>query len=197
MQQQIEKLKEEREKLTVEFQTSRTEYKSEINRINRAIKIFEKGMNELHGIIKPKRQKSSSQIEAILSETGPLHIKRLCEKLNERGIPMSLQSLSGLMQLYSKSGKMFTKTAPATFGLLELDPVVKSETSAELNSANNSNTAAKKKPSNKPNANVQTNSKVNGGNEPEAAPAETIAEKQTIIYEVEESEAGENGNGEY
>ena len=121
MQQQIENLKREKTKLMSEYKKSQVEYKFEINRINRAIKNFEKGMNELNGITKPKRQKSSSQIEAILSETGPLHIKRLCEKLNERGIPMSLQSLSGLMQLYSKSGKMFIKTAPATFGLLQLE----------------------------------------------------------------------------
>lgn len=124
MQQQIEKLKQEKGKLTTEYKNSQVEYKAEIKRIDRAIKNFEKGMNELNGIAKPKRQKSHSEIEKILSENGPLHIKILCEKLNERGIPMGYQSLSGLMQLYSKAGKKFIKTAPATFGLIEALSVV-------------------------------------------------------------------------
>ncbi len=122
MQQQIEKLKQEREKLTAEYQNNQTEYKSEINRINRAIRSFEKGMSELNnGAPKPKRQKSSSVIEIILSETGPLHIKELVKQLNERGIPMGYQSLSGILQLYSKAGKKFIKTAPATFGLIKAE----------------------------------------------------------------------------
>lgn len=124
MQQQIEKLKQEKGKLTTEYKNSQVEYKAEIKRIDRAIKNFEKGMNELNGNAKPKRQKSHSEIEKILSENGPLHIKLLCKKLNERGIPMGYQSLSGLMQLYSKAGKKFIKTAPATFGLIEPLPVV-------------------------------------------------------------------------
>ncbi len=120
MQQQIEKLKQEREKLTLEYQNNQTEYKSEINRINRAIKSFEKGMHELNSSAsKPKRQKSSSVIETILSESGPLHIKDLVKRLNERGVPMSYQSLSGILQLYSKAGKKFIKVAPATYNLIE------------------------------------------------------------------------------
>lgn len=197
MQQQIEKLKQEREKLSTEFKNNQTEYKSEIRKINRAIKNFEKGMNELTGIVKPKKQKSYSEIENILSENGALHIKELVKKLNERGFPMTYPSVSGLLQLYAKSNKKFIKVAPATYGLLEPESVVKPEVSAEPNTANKQNTVAKKKPSNKPDANVQPNSNANGGNEPETAPAETVAEKQTIVYEVEESEAGESGNGEY
>ena len=121
MQQQIEKLKQEKGKLTTEYQNSQTEYKAEIKRIDRAIKNFEKGMSELNGVAKPKRPKSHSVIETILAETGPLHIKQLCEKLNERGIPMSYQSLSGLLQVYAKAGKKFVKTAPATFGLIKAE----------------------------------------------------------------------------
>ena len=120
MQQQIEKLKQEKSKLTTEYQNSQVEYKAEIKRVDRAIRNFEKGMNELNGTaVKPKRQKSSSVIETILSETGPLHVKELVKKLNERGVPMGYQSLSGILQLYSKAGKKFIKTAPATYGLLE------------------------------------------------------------------------------
>lgn len=121
MYQEIEKLKQEREKLNVEYQNSQSEYKSEIKRINKAIRSFEKGISELNGTsaAKEKRPKTSSTIEQILSETGPLKITELAAKLNERGVPMKYQSLSGILQLYSKAGKKFVKTAPATYGLLE------------------------------------------------------------------------------
>ena len=120
MQQQIEKLKQEKEKLTMEYHNNQNEYKSEIKRISKAIRSFEKGVSELNGAAaKPRRQKSSSAIEQILSEHGALHIKELVKKLNERGVPMGYQSLSGIMQLYSKAGKKFVKTAPATYALLE------------------------------------------------------------------------------
>ena len=120
MQQQIEKLKQEKEKLTVEYRNNQSQYKSEIKRISKAIRSFEKGVNELNGVAaKPKRQKSSSAIEQILSEHGALHIKELVKKLNERGVPMGYQSLSGIMQLFSKAGKKFNKVAPATYALIE------------------------------------------------------------------------------
>ena len=119
MQQQIEKLKLEREKLATEFKNNQIEYKSEIKKIDRAIKSFEKGMNVLTGITKPKRQKSYSEIENILSENGALHIKELVKKLNERGFPMTYPSVSGLLQLYAKANKKFVKTAPATYSLLK------------------------------------------------------------------------------
>lgn len=128
MIQQIEKLKETREKLTVDYKNNQTEYKAEIKRIDRTIKSFEKGMSELNGTtVKPKRVKSYSEIEKILSETGQLHVKEIVRRLNERGIPMSYQSASGLLQLYSKSGKIFTKTAPATYALIEQPVKVKKE----------------------------------------------------------------------
>ena len=160
MQQEIEKLKQEKNKLTTEYQNSQTEYKSEINKINRAIRSFEKGLNELSGTaVKTKRPKSHSVIETILAETGPLHIKQLCEKLNERGIPMSYQGLSGLMQLYAKAGKKFVKTAPATYALIE--PSVVSEPDAAVKA----HTTAKKKDltKTKPDANVQTNYQCRSG----------------------------------
>ncbi len=121
---QIEKLKKEREKLVTEYKTNQTEYKSEIKRIDKAIRNFEKGVNELNGAVKPKRVKTSTEIEKILTE-GPLHLKQLVEKLNARGIPMAYQSISGIMQLYAKSGKKFVKTAPATYALIE--PIAQSD----------------------------------------------------------------------
>jgi hypothetical protein len=125
MQQEIEKLKQEKNKLMNEYQNSRSEYKTEINKINRAIRSFEKGLNELSGTaVKRKRPKSPSEIEKILAEEGAMHLKKLCEKLNERHIPISYQSLSGLMQLYAKAGKKFVKIAPATYALIEPEPAL-------------------------------------------------------------------------
>lgn len=201
MYQQIEKLKQEKEKLTVEYKNNQTEYKSEIKRINKAIRSFEKGVSELNGTAaaKAKRPKTSSGIEQILLKSGPLHIKELVAKLNEQGIPMKYQSVSGILQLYAKANKKFVKTAPATYALIEPNVVSELEASAETENAVKTHTTAKKKHLTKPkaNANVQTNSNVNIGNEPENAPTETVAEKRTIVYEVEESEAGGSNNGEY
>ena len=203
MQQEIEKLKQEKNKLTTEYQNSRIEYKTEITKINRAIRSFEKGLSELSGtMVKTKRPKSHSEIEKILAESGALHLKQLSEKLNERGILMSYQGLSGLMQFYAKAGKMFVKTAPATYALIEQnavsepEPAAKPEVSAESNDNNRSNSSVKKKASTKPNANVQTINSANGNNKPEAVEAETVAEKQTIVYEFEEIEAGGTNNEE-
>jgi hypothetical protein len=202
MQQEIEKLKQEKNKLTTEFQNSRMKYKDEVNKINRAIRSFEKGLSELSGTaVKTKRPKSYSEIEAILKEEGELHLKQLCQKLNERNIPMSYQSLSGLMQLYAKANKMFVKTAPATYALIkqnteqnlvnEAEFAVKPEVSAESHTTSKANTISKKKNSAKPNANAESNGKV----DPEAVEAETAAEKRTIVYEIEESETNESETG--
>lgn len=124
MIEQIEKLRQEREVLTTEHNANQKEYKGEIKRIDRAIKHFEKGMNVLQGTIRPKGIKKYSEIERVLAETGPLHVKQLCKKLHERGIPMKYASASGLLQFYAKSGKMFVKTAPATYGLLDSEILV-------------------------------------------------------------------------
>lgn len=123
MFEQIQKLQETKTKLKTDFEEHKTEYRTETKRIDRAIKIFEKGINELKGSTTiSTRQKRYSVIEEILAENGPLHLKKLCEKLHERGIPMHYQSLSGLMQMYVKAGKIFTKVAPATFGLIAKAP---------------------------------------------------------------------------
>lgn len=195
MQQEIEKLKQEKEKLTVEYQNSQLKYKDEVSKINRAIRNFEKGISELNGTpTRTKRPKASSEIEAILQEEGALHLKQLCQKLNERGIPMSYQSLSGLMQLYAKAGKKFVKVAPATYALIkqnteqntvsEPESAAKPEVSVEPNDNNKPNTAVKKKVLTKP----ATNAESNGNSEPETV--EPVAEKQIIVYEVEETGAG-------
>lgn len=197
MQQEIEKLKQEKNKLTTEYENSRTEYKTEINKINRAIRSFEKGLSELTGTaVKTKRTKSHSEIETILKEEGALHLKKLSEKLNERGIPMSYQGLSGLMQLYAKAGKKFVKTAPATYALIEPNVVGEPDASAEPETAAKAHTAAKKRnlTKNKPNPNPPANAETipqgeaNGSGETETAETE----KRTIVYEMDESEAGGN-----
>lgn len=193
MQQQIEKLKETKAKLKKDFDEYSAEYKIETKRIDQAIRNFEKGMSALSGTAKPKRQKSYSEIENILSENGALHIKELVKKLNERGFPMTYPSVSGLLQLYAKSNKKFIKVAPATYGLIESKSFIKPEFSAGPNTDNNPDTAVRKKPSNKPNANVQKNSNANGGSDPEIIPAERVAEKQTIVYEFEEIDPAEAG----
>lgn len=127
MQQQIEKLKQEKEKLSIEYKNNQTEYKSEIKKIDRAIRNFERGMHALTGTVKPKRQKSYSEIENILGENGALHIKELVKKLNERGFPMTYPSVSGLLQLYAKANKKFIKVAPATYALIEPNAQINDE----------------------------------------------------------------------
>lgn len=134
MYQQIEKLKTEKQKLTVEYKNNQTEFKGEINRINKAIRSFEKGMNELNGSTQPKRRKMMVEIENILAG-GALHVKEILARLHQAGFTnLHYQSISGILQTYAKAGKKFVKTAPATFGLLEqkIEGEVNNESQAEI-----------------------------------------------------------------
>ncbi len=121
MLEQIEKLKAEREKLTTEYKNNQSEYKSEVKRIDKAIRSFERGMNELNGNSSTVgRPGVANEIEKILREqASPLHLKKIVAELHARHYSNAYQSISGLMQNYVKAGKKFRKMAPATYGLIE------------------------------------------------------------------------------
>lgn len=133
MIQQIEKLKREREKLVVEYKNNQTEYKSEIKRIDKAIRTFEKGVNQL-GVNSPhkSRVKTIEVIEKILAG-GPRHLKEIIAQLNSMNFGKSFeyQSVSGMLQLYVKAGKKIMKTAPATFALVKSTAQIENEKPVE------------------------------------------------------------------
>lgn len=119
MVQTIEKLEREKEKLTSQFNQNKTEYKSELRRINIAIKRFSQGYKALGTDTSQSTPKRglASKIESILKD-GALHLKQIVAELTTRGFSPRYQSVSAILQIQAKAGKTFVKTAPATFALI-------------------------------------------------------------------------------
>ncbi len=126
----VEKLQVEKEKLIVEFEKSRIEYKSEVKRINTAIRKFSQGYEALGETLqeKPLKRGIAAEIEKILLN-GAKHVKEIANELQQRGFSSHYQSISGLLQTYAKANKKFKRIAPATFALLS-EPKVKNEINA-------------------------------------------------------------------
>ena len=78
--------------------------------------------------------------EAILKAGRPLHINELLKILGKEMNKKNRVSLSGNMAAYVRSGKVFTRPAPSTYGLLESKGDSAGEEAAE--SADPSNTEA-------------------------------------------------------
>lgn len=116
----ITQLKERKEKLASSFKRQKNEYRSKINQIDRAINSFEKGFKELQGEeLRPPT--TADIVETILRESRkPLHLKKIVAELNRRrNITSPYQSVSRLLQTYSKMGKRFKRVSPATFTLVQ------------------------------------------------------------------------------
>jgi len=119
--QAIERLEAEKEKLTNEFNETHSEYKSEMKRINTALRKFRQGVNALsdESPAKQKKQTVTAEIEIILKEFGASKVKDITHQLHQRGFQTTEQTVSGILQRCVKAGKRFTKVGPATYALLE------------------------------------------------------------------------------
>lgn len=116
MQITIERLTTRREKLLTQRSASNKKYSKKITRINKAIRKF----NQAVAVLGEKKN-ATAEIENILSDGKSRHINEIAEELKERGIDLAYQSISGIMQIYSKKYKKYEKTAPATFKLLSYE----------------------------------------------------------------------------
>lgn len=113
MEMTIEKLTIKREKLLNQKIASNQNYAKKISQIDKAIKKFLEGMAMLN-----EKRSATSEIENILADGKPLHVSAITEELERRGFTIVRQSVSGILQTYSKSAnKKFKRTAPATFAL--------------------------------------------------------------------------------
>ena len=64
---------------------------------------------------------SLAKIRDIIKETGsPMHINEILERLGKTVDNQNRVSLVGTLGSYSRKGRVFSRTAPNTFGLLEL-----------------------------------------------------------------------------
>ena len=119
MIQVIEDLRKRKQKLTTNFKRQKKEYRTKINRIDRAIFNFEKGLQEL-GTTEFPEPSTADVVETILRESRkPMHLKQIVAEINRRrNVTSPYQSVSRLMQNYSKMGKRFKRVAPATFALV-------------------------------------------------------------------------------
>lgn len=119
---EIEQLKAEKEKLTTEFNNSRDKYKTELTRINTAIRKSQKGAGSAEAPGTNEKRTATSEIERILAVFGASKIKDITLQLNQRGFPQTdVQTVSGILQRGAKTGKRFIKTAPATYALLAVE----------------------------------------------------------------------------
>ena len=120
MHEAVEKLRAEKERLTAEYKETQKEYKTEIKRIDTAIRKFNAGYSALgRALTGEPRKNATAEIEKILAEKGePMHVKMIEAELIARGFEIMLPSISSTLINYSKAGKKFVKTAPATFALL-------------------------------------------------------------------------------
>ena len=114
----IEKLKKERTKLTGEAKQFDAEYKSEIRRIDTAIRKFEEGMAALGSKASTPRISATAEIENILAERGVMHVRDITKELHRRGYAMAYQSVSSALQTAAKKKKKYRRVSPATFTLL-------------------------------------------------------------------------------
>ena len=73
-----------------------------------------------------------ARVQAFLKERGqPEHISVLLEFLGKANDKANRVSLTGSLAAYAKDGRIFTKPAPNTFGLLEFGEGVRKEMSAD------------------------------------------------------------------
>lgn len=119
----ISSLVEEKEKLTNEFNETRSKYKSEMRRIDTALRKFRQGVDALSSDSPmPRKNKitATSEIEKIIAEFGQSKIKDITARLHLRGFNQTTeQTVSGILQRNAKAGQRFVKVAPATYALLE------------------------------------------------------------------------------
>lgn len=117
MQITIERLTTQREKLLTQRSASNKRYSKKITRINKAIRKF----NQAVAVLGEKKN-ATAEIEDILSDGKSRHINEIAKELKKRGIDLAYQSISGIMQIYSKKYLKYEKTAPATFKLISKKP---------------------------------------------------------------------------
>ncbi|MEJ7848379.1 MAG: hypothetical protein WKF92_09845 [Pyrinomonadaceae bacterium] len=129
MLEEIEKLKLEKEKLQNEHVLHQGGYKSKMRRINTAIRNFEQGVPAaVDGSTPIRRRGAAIEIEKILREhKKPMHLKLIVAALHERLFVNSYQSISGLLQVFAKKEKKFTKVGPSTYALITAKTSVKAK----------------------------------------------------------------------
>lgn len=121
--QVIERLEAEKEKLTNEFNETRSEYKAEMRRINTALRKFRQGVDALSdnsSVTQKDKPTATAEIEKILEEFGSAKVKDITFQLHQRGFAQTTeQTVSGILQRNAKAGRRFRKAAPGTYALLE------------------------------------------------------------------------------
>jgi hypothetical protein len=62
--------------------------------------------------------------DAILAVGQPMHLNAIIEALGRSDDPDAKTKIAGLLGWYTSKGRVFTKTAPNTYGLVELAPPI-------------------------------------------------------------------------
>lgn len=116
MQVTIERLTNQRDRLMNQKAASIKRYSKKITRINKALRKFNQALAVLG-----EKKNATAEIENILRDGKSRHINEISKELKKRGFDLPYQSISGIMQIYSKKYKKYERTAPATFKLITED----------------------------------------------------------------------------
>ena len=137
MLQTIQRLREERQKITTKFEKSRKEYRIKVKRLDTAIKRFSQGCSALNGKLpeqlektpKPVKRGMAIEIKNILADGLPRHVNEIVEELKERGFNAKYSSVSATLQIQAKigDGDGVFKIAPATYASIPIDEVVEKQ----------------------------------------------------------------------
>lgn len=89
------------------------------------IKAIDKGPNVVNGGEAGATLRKGSLVaqarEAILERDAPIHIDELLEALGREVTRENKSSITGSIAAYVRKGEIFTRPAPSTFGLVELN----------------------------------------------------------------------------
>ena len=137
----VEKLQTKRDRLTKGFNKTRIVYRTEIKKIDAAVRKFTNAYTALQ-IILPEavlttKKSRTAAIAEMLAEHGSMTVKSITAELLVRGYSTTVQSASGILQINAGKGLRFKRVAPATFALLETESLsapVKSGKKAKLSS---------------------------------------------------------------
>jgi hypothetical protein len=121
LRREFEKLIEKKRTEIVDAQKAIAGAEAYIQAMMDAIKKLPKDDNAPAPLVRPGSDVEKIR-DAILNARKPLHISEIIVALGRNDDADSKAKIAGLLGWYTSKGKVFTKTAPNTFGLVETSP---------------------------------------------------------------------------
>jgi hypothetical protein len=118
---QLQKLLDRKQQEINDLEVQIEKAKAYIQALQDSMKFLPKENGQTQILLRPGSALAKTQ--EILRKAGkPLHISEILKALNEK--PDKRVSLSGSLSAYVRNGQIFTRPAPNTFGLKEMNEIV-------------------------------------------------------------------------